>query len=64
MVDSVIQLLCECKNDPWGKQGKDSLAARLCALTPSTPFEIDESKTYSEVSLIDSTSLHAQQLTA
>ncbi|KAI9717080.1 MAG: hypothetical protein M1812_005015 [Candelaria pacifica] len=49
MVDSVIQLVCECKNDPWGKQGKDSLAARLCALTPGTAFKIDESTTYSEM---------------
>ncbi|KAI9697288.1 MAG: hypothetical protein M1836_004852 [Candelina mexicana] len=49
MVDPIIQLVCECKNDPWGKQGKDSLAARLCALTPGTDFKIDQSKTYSEM---------------
>jgi mannose-6-phosphate isomerase len=32
---------------PWGKKGKESLAARLCEQTPGTDFKIDESKEYS-----------------
>ncbi|GAB7352887.1 hypothetical protein MBLNU459_g3482t1 [Dothideomycetes sp. NU459] len=55
-VDSVIQLKCSCNQYPWGKQGSNSAAARLCEKTPgwdgkgpSTDFQIDESKTYAEM---------------
>lgn len=51
MASSIIQLKCDCKNDPWGKKGSESLAARYAAQTPGTDFEIDEGKEYSEVSL-------------
>lgn len=49
MTDSVIQLKCNCNNYPWGQQGSESLAARLCAATPGSDFTIDESKTYAEM---------------
>lgn len=49
MVDSVIQLRCECNNYPWGKVGKDSLAARLCSQTPNTDFKLEEDKNYAEM---------------
>ncbi|KAL1858581.1 hypothetical protein Plec18167_003548 [Paecilomyces lecythidis] len=47
--DSVIQLKCECKNDPWGKKGSDSMAARFWMKTPLTGGKVDESKPYSEM---------------
>ena len=34
MTSSIIQLECQCNNYPWGKKGKDSLAARYAAATP------------------------------
>ena len=37
------------QNYPWGKKGKDSLSARLCAQTSNTGFKIDESKEYAEM---------------
>ena len=49
MVESVLQLRCGCNEYPWGKQGKQSLAADLCSRTPGTDFKIDESKCYSEM---------------
>lgn len=49
MVEKVLQLRCQCNNYPWGKKGKESLAARLCAQTPNTDFKIDESKDYAEM---------------
>lgn len=49
MVESVIQLKCDCNNYPWGKTGKDSLAARLCEKTPGTDFKLDESKDYAGI---------------
>lgn len=49
MTDSIIQLRCECNNYPWGRQGKQSLAARLCAKTPGTDFKIDDSERYAEM---------------
>ncbi|KAF1989063.1 mannose-6-phosphate isomeras-like protein [Aulographum hederae CBS 113979] len=49
MADLVLQLKCQCNNYPWGKQGEDSLAAKLCAKTPGTDFTIDESKNYAEM---------------
>ncbi|CAL5865926.1 uncharacterized protein PFLUO_LOCUS132 [Penicillium psychrofluorescens] len=48
MADGVLQLVCECKHDPWGKQGKDSLAGRLWSHMPGAG-ELDASETYSEV---------------
>lgn len=45
----VIQLSGSCNNYPWGKKGKDSLAARLCAKTPNTGFKIDDDEVYSEM---------------
>ncbi|KAF2130716.1 mannose-6-phosphate isomeras-like protein [Dothidotthia symphoricarpi CBS 119687] len=49
MVEKVIQLKCSCNEYPWGKQGKESLAARLCEKTPGTDFKIDEKTAYSEM---------------
>jgi len=49
MAASVIQLKCYCNNYPWGKKGQDSLAARLCASTPGTDFEIEDGKEYAEM---------------
>lgn len=46
---SVIQLECQCNNYPWGKTGKNSLAAQYAAATPGTKFQIDESKEYAEM---------------
>ncbi|KAM5341599.1 hypothetical protein ACJ41O_014630 [Fusarium nematophilum] len=49
------QLRCGCNQYPWGKQGSDSLAARLCARTPGwegdekKDFKIDESTPYAEM---------------
>ncbi|KAI8935034.1 hypothetical protein NX059_008698 [Plenodomus lindquistii] len=49
MVNRVIQLKCNCNQYPWGKQGKESIAARLCEKTPGTDFKIDENKSYAEM---------------
>lgn len=49
MVESVLQLKCNCNNYPWGKKGKQSAAARYCQETPGTDFKIDESKDYAGV---------------
>lgn len=49
MVSSVIQLKCYCKNDPWGKKGRGSCAARYAATAPGTDFQIDEDQDYSEM---------------
>ncbi|EED16419.1 mannose-6-phosphate isomerase, class I [Talaromyces stipitatus ATCC 10500] len=46
---SVVELRCKCKNDPWGKKGEDSLAARLCFKQPGTDWKIDSNQTYSEM---------------
>ncbi|WAO85903.1 Mannose-6-phosphate isomerase [Fusarium falciforme] len=49
------QLRCGCNQYPWGKQGSDSLAARLCAKTPGwegddkKDFTIDENTPYAEM---------------
>ncbi|KAF3356088.1 Catalase-1 [Verticillium dahliae VDG1] len=47
--DRIFQLSGTCNNYDWGKKGKDSLAARLCANTPSTDFKIDDDQYYSEM---------------
>jgi hypothetical protein len=49
MSSSVIQLECQCNNYPWGKKGKESLAAQFAASTPGGRFKLDESKEYAEV---------------
>ena len=55
MVDSVIQIKASCNEYPWGKTGRESLAATLCEKTPgwgkdaNTPFKLDESKPYAEM---------------
>ncbi|KAI9735726.1 MAG: hypothetical protein M1818_006334 [Claussenomyces sp. TS43310] len=46
---SVIQLECQCNNYPWGRKGKDSLAAQYAAATPGGSFKLDESKEYAEM---------------
>ncbi|KAJ5908381.1 hypothetical protein N7495_001063 [Penicillium taxi] len=48
MTDGILKLTCECKHDPWGKQGKSSLAGRLWSHMPDAG-ELDESETYSEM---------------
>ncbi|KIW18730.1 mannose-6-phosphate isomerase, class I [Exophiala spinifera] len=48
MTESVIQLKCDCNNYPWGKVGKESLAAVLCSKT-NPDFKIDNSKNYAEM---------------
>ncbi|KAI0153010.1 mannose-6-phosphate isomerase [Xylariaceae sp. FL1272] len=45
----VFQLAGTCNEYPWGKKGKDSLAARLCAQTEGTDFKIEDDKYYSEM---------------
>ncbi|KAL4899784.1 hypothetical protein BDW74DRAFT_107651 [Aspergillus multicolor] len=48
MTDSVVQLKCGVKHDPWGKQGQESLAGQLWAKTAgSTGVSNDEM--YSEM---------------
>lgn len=49
MVSPVLQLKCYCNNYPTGDYGSKSIAARLCAKTPGTDFQIDESKPYAEM---------------
>ncbi|KAL2836579.1 RmlC-like cupin domain-containing protein [Aspergillus pseudoustus] len=44
----VVQLKCGVKHDPWGKQGKESLAGHLWAQTPGSTG-ISEDETYSEM---------------
>ena len=48
MTNPVIQLKCTCNNYPWGKKGKESLAARLCA-NGNPDFKLDDSKDYAEM---------------
>lgn len=49
------QLRCGCNQYPWGKQGSNSLSARLCEKTPGWDgdgkenFKIDENKPYAEM---------------
>ncbi|KAG6355258.1 hypothetical protein INS49_004340 [Diaporthe citri] len=45
----VFQLSGTCNNYPWGKKGKQSLAAQLCARTPGTDFKIEDEQYYSEM---------------
>ncbi|KAL7948677.1 mannose-6-phosphate isomerase [Trichoderma barbatum] len=45
----LFQLSGTCNNYPWGKKGRDSLAARLCEKTPRTDFVINDDEFYSEM---------------
>ncbi|KAI2627615.1 mannose-6-phosphate isomerase [Hypoxylon sp. NC1633] len=45
----VFQLSGTCNNYPWGKKGKQSLAAQLCAQTPGIDFHIKDDEFYSEM---------------
>ncbi|KAI1400952.1 mannose-6-phosphate isomerase [Hypoxylon fuscum] len=47
--DLVFQLSGTCNNYPWGKKGKQSLAAQLCAKTPGIDFHINDDEFYSEM---------------
>lgn len=49
MVEKVIQLKCNCNSYPWGRTGRDSLAATLCERTPGTDFKLDEKSPYAEM---------------
>jgi mannose-6-phosphate isomerase len=49
MVNKVLQLRCDCNQYPWGKQGRESLAATLCEKTPGNGFKLDENKSYAEM---------------
>lgn len=55
-LESVYKLKCSCNQYPWGKQGRESIAARLCEKQqgwdgkgPQTPFKIDNDKSYAEM---------------
>lgn len=48
MTDPVFQLVGSCNNYPWGKKGKDSLAARLHKKTEKN-FDIKDDEFYSEL---------------
>ncbi|KAK1593841.1 phosphomannose isomerase type I [Colletotrichum navitas] len=45
----VFQLTGTCNNYEWGRKGRDSLAARLCANTPGGGFEPADDQYYSEM---------------
>ncbi|MCJ1305680.1 hypothetical protein MMC08_008496 [Hypocenomyce scalaris] len=62
MAASVMQLNCSCNNYPWGKRGNESLAARFCAQTPNTGFNIDNGKEYAEMWMGDYPELPAKIL--
>jgi mannose-6-phosphate isomerase len=49
MAPLVFQLSGTCNNYPWGKKGKQSLAAQLCAKTPGLDFKIEDDEFYSEM---------------
>ncbi|KAK5175310.1 uncharacterized protein LTR77_000448 [Saxophila tyrrhenica] len=51
----IYELKCSCNSYPWGKQGSNSISARLCEKQPGwldgpkSDFKIDESKPYAEM---------------
>ena len=49
MAPLVFQLSGTCNNYPWGKKGKQSLAAKLCSQTPGVDFTIKDDEYYSEM---------------
>ncbi|KAK7943891.1 phosphomannose isomerase type I [Apiospora aurea] len=59
---SVFQLSGTCNNYPWGKKGKQSLAAQLCAQTPGLDFKIEDDQFYSEMWFGDYPDFPARQL--
>ncbi|KAJ5936329.1 hypothetical protein N7454_005627 [Penicillium verhagenii] len=48
MAEGVLELVCECKHDSWGKLGKYSHAGRLWSHMPDAG-ELDDAETYSEM---------------
>lgn len=48
MTERVFQLTGSCNNYPWGKKGKESLAAQLCVKTDKS-FQIKDDEYYSEM---------------
>nr|POE54165.1 mannose-6-phosphate isomerase [Quercus suber] len=55
-IEPAYALKTSCNQYPWGKQGSNSVAARLCAKQtgwdgkgPQTDFQLDESKPYAEM---------------
>lgn len=55
-VEPAYKLKCSCNQYEWGKQGKESVSARLCeeqpgwdGKGPNTAFKIDDNKTYAEM---------------
>ncbi|KAL4782467.1 RmlC-like cupin domain-containing protein [Aspergillus varians] len=48
MIETIVQLKCGVKHDPWGKKGKESLAGKLWAQTACST-EISENERYSEM---------------
>lgn len=48
MTDRVFQLCGSCNSYPWGRQGQQSLAARLCAKTDKR-FAVKDDEPYSEM---------------
>jgi len=55
MVQKVLQLKCSCNSYPWGRTGRESLAATLCEKTPGTDFKLDEKSPYAEMSVTKNT---------
>ncbi|KAK6076251.1 mannose-6-phosphate isomerase [Seiridium cupressi] len=49
MAPLVFQLSGTCNNYPWGKKGKQSLAAQLCERTPGIDFNVKNDEFYSEM---------------
>lgn len=54
-LEPIYQLKTSCNQYPWGKTGRDSIAARLCEKQPGwdgegpkTEFKLDDSKPYAE----------------
>lgn len=48
MSESIIQLKCFCNNYPWGRVGKESLAATLCQQT-NPDFKLENDQNYAEM---------------
>lgn len=55
-VEPAYRLKCSCNQYPWGKQGSDSISARLCEKQPGwdgegpqKDFKIDENNAYAEM---------------
>ena len=53
---AIYELKCSCNQYPWGKTGKESLSATLCAKQPGwgddgpkSDFKLDENTAYAEM---------------